>query len=136
MKQRVHIEGYAIVSEDGMLADANSVIPPSLKIDADQQFFQSGLQHVDLVVHGRNSGDVLSDSAARRRIILTRSVSALAKDPSNKRALLWNPAGTTFEQALDAMSEPHERVAVIGGPTCSNFSSTSSTFFIFPARTR
>jgi len=32
------IEGYAIVSEDGMLADATGVMPDSLKFDADQKF--------------------------------------------------------------------------------------------------
>ena len=30
------IEGYAIVSEDGMLADAAGIMPDSLKFDADQ----------------------------------------------------------------------------------------------------
>jgi dihydrofolate reductase len=113
----VHIEAYAIVSADGMLADANGVIPPGLRIAADQRFFQNGLQGVDLVVHGRNSQEVLPDSANRRRIILTGHVPAVAKDPSNSRAILWNPAGASFDQALAAIGSPHESVAVIGGPT-------------------
>jgi hypothetical protein len=116
MRSPVHIEGYAIVSEDGMLADAGGVIPPGLRIDADQHFFESGLGAVDIVVHGRNSQEVLSHSATRRRVILTRSVPTIAADPSNSRAVLWNPAGASFEQALAEFSAPNRSVAVIGGP--------------------
>jgi hypothetical protein len=34
------IEGYAIVTEDGMLADAGRVMPDPLKFEADQNFFE------------------------------------------------------------------------------------------------
>jgi hypothetical protein len=34
----MRIEGYVIVSADGMLADANGVMPASLKFEADQRF--------------------------------------------------------------------------------------------------
>jgi len=47
------IEGYAIVSENGMLASAAGIMPDSLKFDADQDFFEHGLDGVDVVVHGR-----------------------------------------------------------------------------------
>jgi hypothetical protein len=33
-----HVEGYVIVSADGMLADAKGVMPDSLRYDADQRF--------------------------------------------------------------------------------------------------
>jgi hypothetical protein len=33
------IEGYAIVSADGMLANAAGIMPEELKFDADQRFF-------------------------------------------------------------------------------------------------
>jgi hypothetical protein len=117
MRSPVHIEAYAIVSADGMLADAAGIIPPGLRIDADQQFFESGLDAVDIVVHGRNSQEVLSHSSTRRRIIVTRSIPAIAPDPSNGRAILWNPAGASFEQALAEFSVPNRSVAVIGGPS-------------------
>jgi hypothetical protein len=47
------IEGYAIVSEDGMLANASGIMPDQLKFEADQKFFERGLDGVDVVVHGR-----------------------------------------------------------------------------------
>jgi dihydrofolate reductase len=117
VRSPAHIEAYAIVSADGMLADAAGLIPPALRIDADQHFFESGLDGVDIVVHGRNSQEVLSHSSTRRRIVVTRSISAIAADPSNRRAVLWNPAGASFEQALAEFPAPNGNVAVIGGPS-------------------
>jgi dihydrofolate reductase len=109
------IEGYAIVSEDGMLADAAGVMPDQLKIEADKRFFERGLDSVDVVVHGRHSNEQQPHSGRRRRLILTRRASATATDPSNERALFWNPAGATFEQALAAIGASGAIVGVIGG---------------------
>ena len=83
------IEGYAIVSEDGMLANAAGVMPDSLKFEADQAFFERGLDGVDVVVHGRHSHENQRHSDLRRRLVLTRSVPAIAADPSNRKALFW-----------------------------------------------
>lgn len=111
----VFIEAYAIVSSDGMLADAAGNFPPALAIDADQRFFENGLDAVDVVVHGRRSQEKLSRSPTRRRIIFTRSVPAIAVDSSNRRVIQWNPAGASFEQALAEFSSSKLSVAVIGG---------------------
>ena len=48
-------------------------------------------------------------------LILTRRAPAIAADPSNEKALFWNPAGATFEQALAAIGAPDAIVGVIGG---------------------
>ena len=109
------VEGYAIVSQDGMLANAAGVMPASLMLEADQRFFEHGLDSVDVVVHGRHSHERQPRSALRRRLILTRQVAGLAADPSGAKALFWNPAGASFEQALAAIGTPNERVGVIGG---------------------
>jgi hypothetical protein len=37
------IECYAIVSENGMIATAKGAMPRALKFDADQEFFERGL---------------------------------------------------------------------------------------------
>ena len=111
----IRIEGYAVVSEDGMIADAKGIMPDSLKVEADQRFFERALDKVDVVVHGRLSHEQQSRSHLRRRVIVTRQVAALAPDPSNEKAVLWNPAGTSFEQALAALGAPGGSVGVIGG---------------------
>ena len=109
------IEGYAIISEDGMLATADRVMPDSLKFKADQEFFESGLDGVDVVVHGRHSQEQQVRSALRYRLILSRRVPGIAAHPSNPRARLWNPAGASFKQALAALDAPGPKIGVIGG---------------------
>jgi hypothetical protein len=110
------IEAYAIVSEDGMLADANRVMPRALMFEADQRFFEDGLDAVDVVIHGRHSQERQPRSNLRHRLMLTHRVRAVAAHPSNEKALLWNPAGATFEEALAALGLPDASVGVIGGP--------------------
>jgi dihydrofolate reductase len=109
------IEGYAIVSEDGMLANAAGIMPDSLKFEADRQFFECGLDGVDVVVHGRHSHEHQPHSYLRRRLILTRQVPAIAPDPRNDKALFWNPAGASLEEALAVLAIPGGSVGVIGG---------------------
>jgi dihydrofolate reductase len=109
------IEGYAIVSADGMLANAAGIMPDELRLAADQRFFEHGLDGVDVVVHGAHSHEQQPRSHLRRRLILTRRVPALAPDPSNQKALLWNPAGASLEEAWAALAVPDGSLAVIGG---------------------
>ena len=98
-----------------MLADATGIMPDSLKFEADQAFFESGLDVVDVVVHGRHSHEHQRRSDLRRRLILTRRVVATEPDPSNEKALFWNPAGASLEQAMAVLGEPDGSVGVIGG---------------------
>ena len=109
------IEGYAIVSEDGMLADAVRIMPDSLKFEADQTFFERGLDRVDVVVHGRHSQERQARSHLRHRLILTRRIAATAPHPANAKALLWNPDGASLEQALAILRPPGSDIGVIGG---------------------
>jgi dihydrofolate reductase len=110
------IEGYAIVSADGMIADAEGVMPDSLRIDADQRYFARGLEGVDVVAHGRHSREHQPGSHFRRRLILTRRIPGLAPDPSDPSAVLWNPAGASFEEAWTALGVTDGALAIIGGP--------------------
>jgi dihydrofolate reductase len=111
------IEGYAIISEDGMLATADRVMPRSLMFEADQQFFEQGLDGVDVIVHGRHSQEQQPRSPLRRRLVLTHRVATVAAHESNPKALLWNPAGARFEDALSALGlAENASAAVIGGP--------------------
>jgi hypothetical protein len=110
------IEGYVIVSADGMLANAAHVMPDELKFKGDKQFFTDALDRADLIVHGRNSFEDQPNSPRRKRIALTRTIASLAPDPSNAKATLWNPAGATFEAACERAGVKSGTVAIIGGP--------------------
>jgi hypothetical protein len=109
------IEGYAIVSADGMLADASGVIPDALKIPGDQRFFEQGLDGVDAVAHGAHSHEQQARSHLRHRLILTRRIAALAPDPANPKALFWNPGGASFADAWTALGVGEGILAIIGG---------------------
>jgi dihydrofolate reductase len=115
MRGSFRIEGYAIVSADGMIADAGGLMPDSLKIEADQRFYAKALERAAVVAHGRLSHEGQPNSASRRRLILTRRVRALAADPHNPNAKLWNPAGATFEEACAAVGCRAGTVAIVGG---------------------
>ncbi len=98
-----------------MLANTAGIMPDSLKFEADRHFFEGALDGVDVVVHGRHSDERQPHSHLRPRLILTRQIPAIAADPSNGKALLWNPAGAPFEEALAALGMPDGSVGVIGG---------------------
>ena len=116
MMPRLRIDGYVIVSSDGMLANAARMMPDELKFEGDKQFFNAALDRADLIVHGRNSYEDQPNSPQRKRIIVTRMIGATAPDPSNPKAVLWNPAGASFEAACDAAGVRSGTVAIIGGP--------------------
>ena len=115
MNRRYRIEGYAIVSADGVIADADGQFPAALKIEADQRFFRSALGVAAAVALGRITHEREPNAAARRRLVLTRRVAGLAPDSADPQALLWNPAGASFEAARLALGLRLGTLAVIGG---------------------
>ena len=62
------IEGLAIVSADGMIADAQGVQPDALKLEADQRFFHAALDQATVLAHGKSSGEGGGDATRRRRL--------------------------------------------------------------------
>lgn len=130
----LRIDGYVIVSADGMLADASGVMPEALKFESDQQFFTAALDHADLIIHGRHSHEGQPNSPQRKRIVVTRKVERIADDPSNARTTLWNPAGASFEAACDHVGVHTGTIAVIGGPVVFDmFMDQYDTFWLSQA---
>ena len=113
----LRIDGYVIVSADGMLANAQHVMPDELKFEGDKRFFSAALDRADLIVHGRHSHEGQPNSPRRKRIILTRTVGATASDPTSTKTLLWNPQGASFEAACERAGMVSGTVAIIGGPS-------------------
>jgi len=126
--------GYAIVSADGMLAGADHVMPKSLKVPGDQQFFEAALDGPDLIVHGRNSYEDQPRSPLRKRVFLTRSVIAPVRDPENPNATLWNPAHAPFEDAARVAGVQGGTIAAIGGTSVFDmFLDCYDTFYLSQA---
>jgi len=109
------IEGFAIVSADGMLADANRVIPQGMIVPADQEFFHGSLANAALVVHGRHSHEGGPHAHERHRLVVTSRVSSLAPNPTYPKSLLWNPNGASLHEAWSELGAPTGPCAVIGG---------------------
>jgi sulfur carrier protein ThiS len=110
----VSIVGHAVVSADGMIADASRRMPASLRNDADWQRFQAALDDAALVVLGR-LGHEAHANPGRRRLVVTGAVAGLECDSRYERAMLWNPAGMTFGDVLAELGIEDGTVAVTGG---------------------
>jgi hypothetical protein len=111
----ISVEGFAIVSEDGMLADASGAMPSALVVEADQKFLSDSLDRVDLIVHARNSYENQAKSQQRRRLIATHGIETIAPAESCTHALFWNPAGLPLEKAAEMLGVRNGTVAILGG---------------------
>lgn len=115
MPPLLRVVGYAIVSADGMIADAAGRMPPGIINEADQRFFSQGLDEADVIVHGRHSQEQQPNAPRRQRLVLSRRIPDLGPHPTNPKALLWNPDGATLEDACEALGVSQGVVAIIGG---------------------
>jgi hypothetical protein len=106
------LHGFAIVSDDDRIADAQGRFPDALKNDADWAYFQAGLDAADLTLLGRRSHEASPNAKRRRRMIMSRSVPALEQRPDG---LWWNPAGMALGEALRSALPAGGHVAVPGG---------------------
>jgi len=115
----LRIDGYVIVSADGMLANAAHVMPDELRFEGDKQFFTAALDRADLIVHGRHSYEDQPNSPRRTRIIVTRSIAAVTPDPSNPRPRCGIPREPRSKR-LRSCRCPFRTAAVIGGGCVRN----------------
>ena len=111
----LNIEGYAIISDNGMVADERGIMPSSLMIEADQTFLSQGLDCASIIVHGRNSHERQPQSPHRRRLIVTHSVRTTGPTADYPLARLWNPAGVALPEAAAELGVTDGTVAILGG---------------------
>ena len=108
----IDIQGYAIVSEDDRIADANGAMPDVLRNDADWAYFQAGLDEADLSVLGRLGHEANPNRRSRPRLVLSSGVRGLERRPD---AWWWNPADLPWERVAGTILPQGGRVAVPGG---------------------
>jgi dihydrofolate reductase len=113
--QRPLIEGYAVISKEGMIAASDGHFPEALKIPADHAFYQAAVDRASAVINGRHSAEGGPKEKERRRIVLTRRVDVLTADPDNPNAILWNPATAPFDEAWARLGLDGGVAAVVGG---------------------
>jgi hypothetical protein len=107
----LRFEGHALVSVDGMIADAGNRMPPALRNEVDWDRVQAALETAAIVVSGR-VGHETHPNPERRRLVLTRSVARLA--PGTGNATMWNPAGIGLGEALTELGIATGTVVVAG----------------------
>jgi dihydrofolate reductase len=113
--QRPSIEGYAVISKEGMIATSDGKFPEQIKIPADHKFYQDSVAAASAVANGRHSAEGGIGEKHRKRIILTRRVDIITPDPGNPNAVLWNPATAPFEEAWARLGIDGGTLAVVGG---------------------
>lgn len=110
----VIVEGHAIVSVDGMIAAADGSMPPALRNEADWRIFQAALDAAVLVVLGR-LGHERHPNPGRKRLVLTRSVATLERDPADPLTHFWNPDGIEVADVLGQLGITSGTLAITGG---------------------
>ena len=115
MNHGVSIEGYAIISRNGMLAGADRLMPNSLKFDADQQFLDEEMDRAALLIHGKKSHETQGNSHNRKRLLLTRAGAAFTTTPIAPNTWAWSPTRTPLAHVCKTLDVTSGVVAILGG---------------------
>ena len=114
VQNRPRIEGFAIVSREGMIAASDGSFPEILKIPADQKFYQDSVDRAAAVANGRHSSEGGPREAARRRIELTRRVERVIADPDNANAIQCHPVESRLGAVRGGVDEAESRWRNLG----------------------
>ncbi len=106
------IEGHAIISADGCIADPDGNTPDSLNNEADWLRFQTALDIAVLVVLGRLNHESNPNTARRNRLVVSSSASGVER---REDAWWWNPGAVSLPTALKTAAPRGGIVAVPGG---------------------
>ena len=113
MRQRpIEIHGYAIVSDDDRIADAEGLIPPALRNEKDWEQYQRALAQSDLVVFARVSHENEPETHGVPRMVVSRSANGL----ENRGGIWWwDPALVSWGEAVGEVLPQGGEVAAPGG---------------------
>jgi hypothetical protein len=111
-RRPIEIHGYAIVSDDDMIADHDGLIPPSLRNDKDWEQYQAALARSDLVVFTRVSHENEPETHGVPRVVVSREAKGL--EPRSG-VWWWNPADIEWREVVDRLLPEGGEVAAPGG---------------------
>jgi hypothetical protein len=112
MPGQLDITGYAIVSDDDKIADADGLIPPSLRNEQDWQLYQREQEVANLVVFARRSHELEPNIHKTPRLVVSREAAGLEQRPDG---WWWDPRRTTWEEVAARLLPTGGRVALGGG---------------------
>lgn len=108
----IEIHGYAIVSDDDRIADAEGRMPETLRSEADWAYFQAELDRSAATVLGRLGHEAHPNPRGRLRIVVSSSVAGLERRADG---WWWNPEAKPWEDAVRTVLPAGGRIAVPGG---------------------
>ncbi len=108
----VEIDGYAIVSDDDKIADADGLVPESLRNEADWDYYQRALARSDLIVYGHRSHDFEPNVRGDLRLVISTGSAGLERRAD---AWWWNPARVKWPEVAERVLPLGGAVAVPGG---------------------
>ena len=106
------IEGHAIVSPEGMIADAQGLFPEALGDAEDWVRFQAALDACVATVLARASHEATPNRAGRLRVVMSRAARGLAR---REDAWWGNPAEVPPAAMLAEVAPHGGRIGVPGG---------------------
>ena len=108
----IEIHGYALISDDNMIAAADGLTPPILRNEKDWEYYQNALARSDLIVFGRRSHEAEPNLRRDRRVVISRSV---ARFERGEDAWWWNPETYPWSAVIEELLPAGGEVAAPGG---------------------
>ncbi|MGH1481766.1 MAG: hypothetical protein ACRBM6_24055 [Geminicoccales bacterium] len=122
-------QGYAVVSADGLIADADGRMPDQLKFDADWDYFQAALDRADVTLIGRATHEVAPNVKKRRRLVFSSRVQGMWQEDETT---FWvDPTKTDPNGVITEIVGPSADVAVVGGQGVFDWVLSKPGFFSF-----
>jgi hypothetical protein len=112
MPGRLDITGYAIVSDDDKIADADGLTPASLRNPKDWELYQRAQELANVVVFARRSHELEPNTHKSLRLVVSREAAGLEQRPDS---WWWDPRRTTWEEVAARILPTGGIVAVGGG---------------------
>jgi hypothetical protein len=109
---RPTIHGYAIVSDDDMIADATGQVPPALRNETDWEQYQAAQARSALVVFARVSHVNEPNTRGDPRLVISRTAKGLEK---RQDAWWWSPQEVSWEEVAGRLLPDGGEVAACGG---------------------
>jgi hypothetical protein len=108
----IEIHGYALISDDNMIAAADGLTPPTLRNEKDWEYYQNALARSDLIVFGRRSHELEPNHRGDRRVVISRGVAGFARRAD---AWWWNPETYAWATVVEELLPAGGEVAAPGG---------------------
>ncbi len=107
-----HVEGHAILSDEGHICDNHGDMPAALMRPSDFRYFQDHLDAAAIVVTGRNGHESHPNKPGRQRLVFTSRCPGFERHGD---VTFFNPASARLADALHAIAPAGGVVAVTGG---------------------